>query len=284
MAYTRKMAGKVPVLKQDLVFDETPTPGSENAVTSGGVAEAVGAISDAIPEGASAENKLVTMADLKAVEEELLSTNPPAANTLRFEFSKMNYDPVVAGVGTGGTWKKLNTRFTNIWDWTNSSNNWNQVFNEKFKSANNLVKVINSNIGSATTLTQLFASCTSIKYVYFGGANNAINISSCFSYSGIEVVETQAGLAVTSLRYAFLGARELKYVPLVGTSSVTDASGAFSGCYKVEGGALALYTQMSTQTTPPNSHSACFYNCGKDTTAGAAELAQIPASWGGTGT
>lgn len=35
------MAGKVPVLKQDLVFDATPTPGSENAVTSGGVAEAV---------------------------------------------------------------------------------------------------------------------------------------------------------------------------------------------------------------------------------------------------
>ena len=49
MAYTRKMAGKVPVLKQDLVFDETPTPGSENAVTSGGVANAIGTV----PEGGS---------------------------------------------------------------------------------------------------------------------------------------------------------------------------------------------------------------------------------------
>lgn len=56
MAYTRKMAGKVPVLKQDLVFDATPTPGSENAVTSGGVAEAVGQQSSNIAESFSASS------------------------------------------------------------------------------------------------------------------------------------------------------------------------------------------------------------------------------------
>ena len=56
MAYTRKMAGKVPVLKQDLVFDETPTPGSENAVTSGGVAESVAQQSSNIAESFSASS------------------------------------------------------------------------------------------------------------------------------------------------------------------------------------------------------------------------------------
>ena len=56
MAYTRKMAGKVPVLKQDLVFDETPTPGSENAVTSGGVAEIVAKQSSNIAESFSASS------------------------------------------------------------------------------------------------------------------------------------------------------------------------------------------------------------------------------------
>ena len=56
MAYTRKMAGKVPVLKQDLVFDATPTAGSENAVTSGGVAEAVGQQSSNIAESFSASS------------------------------------------------------------------------------------------------------------------------------------------------------------------------------------------------------------------------------------
>ena len=56
MAYTRKMAGKVPVLKQDLVFDATPTAGSENAVTSGGVAESVAQQSSNIAEAFSASS------------------------------------------------------------------------------------------------------------------------------------------------------------------------------------------------------------------------------------
>jgi hypothetical protein len=54
-------------------------------------------------------------------------------------------------------------------------------------------------------------------------------------------------------------------------------------CYKVETGALALYQQASTQATPPSKHDSTFWNCGRDTVTGAAELAQIPSSWGGTG-
>ena len=50
------MAGKVPVLKQDLVFDEIPTAGSENAVTSGGVAESVSQQSSNIAESFSASS------------------------------------------------------------------------------------------------------------------------------------------------------------------------------------------------------------------------------------
>jgi len=56
----------------------------------------------------------------------------------------------------------------------------------------------------------------------------------------------------------------------------------FHNCTKVESGALALYQQASTQTRPPSSHTYCFRSCGSDTTTGAAELAQIPSSWGGT--
>jgi len=47
----------------------------------------------------------------------------------------------------------------------------------------------------------------------------------------------------------------------------------------VESGALALYQQASTQATPPAYHHYTFYRCGRDTTTGAAELAQIPSSW-----
>jgi hypothetical protein len=53
----------------------------------------------------------------------------------------------------------------------------------------------------------------------------------------------------------------------------------FYGCTAVESGALALYNQMAGQATPPGNHARCFYNCGANTTTGAAELAQIPSDW-----
>jgi len=53
----------------------------------------------------------------------------------------------------------------------------------------------------------------------------------------------------------------------------------FCSCIKVQSGALALYQQASSQTTPPTKHSKTFYLCGFDTTEGAAELEQIPSDW-----
>jgi len=53
----------------------------------------------------------------------------------------------------------------------------------------------------------------------------------------------------------------------------------FKGCTGVESGALALYQQASSQDIPPTYHYQTFYNCGSNTTTGAAELAQIPSDW-----
>lgn len=71
-------------------------------------------------------------------------------------------------------------------------------------------------------------------------------------------------------------------IPLFDTRTLTDVTNMFYECYKVEGGALVLYQQMSTQTNVPASHSGCFNYCGSGTQTGSAELAQIPSSWGGT--
>jgi len=60
---------------------------------------------------------------------------------------------------------------------------------------------------------------------------------------------------------------------------VRDMTYMFKGCVAVQSGSLALYQQASTQATPPVYHDDCFKNCGKNTTTGAAELAQIPSSW-----
>ena len=74
----------------------------------------------------------------------------------------------------------------------------------------------------------------------------------------------------------------LKAVPLLDTSSATNVSYMFYNCPNVESGALALYQQMNTQTTPPGTHTNTFTDCGSNTVTGADELAQIPSSWGGT--
>lgn len=69
------------------------------------------------------------------------------------------------------------------------------------------------------------------------------------------------------------------------TSSCTNMEGMFRGCVNVQSGALALYQQASTQTTPPSRHPNVFLNCGASADPSApihAEMAQIPTSWGGT--
>jgi len=55
----------------------------------------------------------------------------------------------------------------------------------------------------------------------------------------------------------------------------------FYWCTKVEGGALALYEQASTQANPPTDHTLTFDHCGWNTVIGLVELGYIPQSWGG---
>lgn len=117
-----------------------------------------------------------------------------------------------------------------------------------------------SNVDPWDGMKQMFAGCSSLTKISFYNTST-----------------------VTSFVRTFENCTSLVQVPLFDTSNVTNCDYAFSNCYNVESGALALYTQMSTQTNVPSSHSNCFTNCGRDTVTGAAELAQIPSSWGGTG-
>lgn len=88
---------------------------------------------------------------------------------------------------------------------------------------------------------------------------------------------------VVNMASMFYNCQSLTSIPLYDTTSAQDVRAMLYDCRDVESGALALYQQMSTQATPPSQHTNCFANCGSDTVTGAAELAQIPASWGGTG-
>ena len=111
-----------------------------------------------------------------------------------------------------------------------------------------------------------------------GITNMKSMFSNCDSLTSVQLFNTSS---VTTMQNMFSHCSSLTSVPLFDTSSVTNMNNMFGSCTRVESGALALYNQASSQTTPPSKHTRTFYLCGLNTTTGAAELAQIPSSWGG---
>ena len=152
-----------------------------------------------------------------------------------------------------------------------------------------LTTVGNIDMSACTNATNMFQSCSSLVTVSSITTTSALKsvgsmFARCYALETIPLFDTSG---VTSFFGGNRGGMcaqctSLKSVPLFDTSSATDVTYMFSGCTAVESGALALYQQMSTQTTPPTTYNNCFANCGSNTATGQAELAQIPTSWGGT--
>ena len=129
-------------------------------------------------------------------------------------------------------------------------------FIDFLRLSTNVVEVLGANTTGITNMRYMFAGCSSLTTVPLFNTSN-----------------------VTEMRDMFAGCSSLTTVPLFNTSNVTNMGSAFYNCRNVQSGALALYQQASTQTNPPTRHELTFYNCGSNTTTGAAELAQIPSDW-----
>lgn len=192
-----------------------------------------------------------------------------------------------------------------IWDWTFETANWDSVFRPMEGSVSNILEVIGAGDTSGVTImTGMFNSCKLLTSVCLFDTSNVTNINSMFySCSNLTFVPlfntSSATLAyamfrncksltsvplfntnsVTNMSLMFNGCTSLTSVPLFNTSNVTNISQMFNGCTNVESGALALYTQASTQATPPSNYTRTFRDCGSNTVTGAAELAQIPSDW-----
>ena len=132
-------------------------------------------------------------------------------------------------------------------------------FKNFLSGSNNVVEVLGANTTGITTMRGMFNGC---------------------KFATVPLFDTSS---VTSMFAMFYGCTSLTNIPLFDTSNVTTMRNMFFNCYNVQSGALALYQQASTQATPPSVYEGTFTNCGRDTVSGAAELAQIPSSWGGTG-
>ena len=132
----------------------------------------------------------------------------------------------------------------------------------------------------ATSMAGMFNGCSALVSLpqFNTSAVSAFSrfCMGCSSLSGVPLLDTSNA---TYLNDMYRACVSIKEVPLYATDKAKYVQDMFAHCRNVEQGALALYQQMSTQTTPPSSHSGTFLNCGIDTVAGAAELAQIPSGW-----
>lgn len=170
---------------------------------------------------------------------------PP--NTIRCKFSA-GYTP------TMGDTQTLVDVDNNIWDIYKASTSWDGLFG----NCTDLLEVIGANTTNITDMKWILSYCSNLTSVSLFDTSNVIDIHSMFN-----------------------GCTSLISIPLFNTSNVTDMRAMCQGCFNVQSGALALYQQASTQSNPPIEYDHCFTDCGIYTVTGAAELAQIPVSWGG---
>lgn len=138
----------------------------------------------------------------------------------------------------------------NVWDVTLESPDWSDLF-----TSESIVEVLGANTTGVENMSRMFEYCS------------ALTTLCLFDTSSVESF------------YLAFASSNITAIPLYPTDSLVDAYQAFSSCYNVETGSLALYQQMSTQANPPTYHDNCFADCGSGTVTGAAELEQIPADW-----
>lgn len=167
----------------------------------------------------------------------------------------------------------------NVWDLTYENTSWTSLLYGQTQ----LLSVLGANTSGVLDMATMFFSCSNLTSVHLFDTSSVTTTASmfrnCTNLTSVPLFNTGN---VTTMGYMFDSCSELKTVPLLQTDACTNMDRMFYGCRKVESGALALYQQASTQTTPPSSHSKTFTNCGVYTESGATELTQIPADWGGT--
>lgn len=125
----------------------------------------------------------------------------------------------------------------------------------------------------------MFTGATSFEHCPDLDTSRVTVMSGMFAGTAIQEAPALDTSSVTHMEDMFAGCASLKHVPLYSTASCFDMRTMFYQCRNVEGGALALYNQASSQAVPPTLYGGAFYQCGSNTATGAAELAQIPYDW-----
>ena len=113
---------------------------------------------------------------------------------------------------------------------------------------------------NVTNMSALFSASTNLRYVEFADLENLEDCSQMFA-----------------------GCSSLTSMPILnGIQNLTEVDQMFASCPNIASGILDMYNRLSNISSI-SKHKFCFSDCGSNTVTGAAERAQIPSSWGGTG-
>lgn len=266
------------------------TPGGTGQIPAGKVL-----VGDGYTGDLATFNGKIFVIDLENLPDPLNPLNLPP-NTMRVKF-KSGYTP------TMGDTQTLVDATNNIWDIGKTRNEWNSLFNESSET-HNLLEVLGANTKNVTDMTSLFHYCTSLTNVALFDTSNVTNMTqmfyNCTSLITVPLFNTSKVTKmfnmfrwdnnlisvplfdtsnVTEFDYVFATCTSLTSIPLFDTSKMVNVKSCFESCVSVNTGILDLYNRMINQTNPPTSYDYCFHNCGRNSTTGAAELAQIPNEW-----
>ena len=156
-----------------------------------------------------------------------------------------------------------------------------------FYQGSALTSVPDYNFGlTLTNMVGMFSRCTSLANVPSTMiTSNVTNMDEVCRGTLITAIPSWDTGKVARFDNAFCNCSALATIGTLDVSSADDVDSMFEGCRNVTGGALAMYTQLSSKTIPPTSHTGTFKYCGSLAAQDApihAEMAQIPTTWGGT--
>lgn len=202
--------------------------------------------------------------ELHRFEEIMYADQEIPASTLRFSFGDLNYDPTQdttvasrhntadrAGGGTpagyGGTWTKLRTKYTNIWDYTyidntllNEFDNGNYAYEATPATRfwndveHNPIKIIASNTDGCESFKRAFQGCWAITEIWELDASDALNMQLSFSYC-----------------------KNLRSICKLDCSSCRDIGAMFQYCFKIDNIELVLIDDDSINNSAQNLFLAC---------------------------
>lgn len=159
-----------------------------------------------------------------------------------------------------------------------------QNITRMFQNCTSLTTINTINLSTIINFPYLFEGCTSLVTAPNFDFTNVTDCSYMFyNCTALTQMPTFTNTNdLTSLYGVFEGCTSLKNIKKFDISNVTRADNLFYNCVNVESGAVEFYNELLS-TGNVTSHSFTFKNCGINTATGSAELAQIPSTWGGTG-